>query len=181
MMRKMCAASAAIVMCLELGGLPVVAQEAVSPASAWPATTANPADTPAQVTVEVAALVGMKSLEIIWGVADGLTGANWIPFGARIPIDTSPFTLPPATVTVKPSERVLVVFAGRPPCWVGYYRSVAPCLAPVTPARMHPNTHASPGSTLGRARTSTCGWTGCQPMEYANRRSMALGPAVVAR
>jgi hypothetical protein len=121
-MRRLWAVTAAMAVCLALGGLPALAQEASPSGSAWLEMAANPDDTPARVTVEVTDLLGMEGMEIRWAVAHwhGPTLVSVTSLRAGVPIDASPYTLPAGTVTVEPGVQVLVVFAGRPHCAVMY-------------------------------------------------------------
>jgi hypothetical protein len=67
-MRRLWAAGAAIVVCLTLGGLPALAQEAESPARPSPVPTTLGAETAQGIlTVEVTDLVGMEGLVLgVW-------------------------------------------------------------------------------------------------------------------
>ena len=105
-MRRLWAAGAAIVVCLALGGVPVLAQS----------------EEPGRLTLEVRDLVGMENLELVAqiGTSPRPTEIGWAELSFHVLVDASPFRSTLGTFPVPSDTHVLVVFAGPPPCRVAF-------------------------------------------------------------
>ena len=114
-MRRLWAAGAAIVVCLALGGMTTLAQEAGPSASLPPQQTVPTPDGSSMLSLEVADLVGMYGLEVAADLLDESGG--WGPnlFAQIVHQDDATVT---ASHVLEPGRFSLFVYAGEPPCEV---------------------------------------------------------------
>ena len=115
-MGRLWAAGATMVVCLTLGGLPALAQEAGPSASLPPPETVPTPDGSSMLSLEVTDLVGMYGLEV---GADLIESHTWGPhlFGQIVHQDDATVT---ANLSLEPGRYSLAVYAGEPPCEVRF-------------------------------------------------------------
>ncbi len=114
-MGRLCAASAAMVVCLAFEAA-ALAQEASPSASLPPPETVPTPDGSSMLSLEVTDLVGMYGLEV---GADLIESHTWGPhlFGQMVHEDDATVT---ANLSLEPGRYSLAVYAGEPPCEVRF-------------------------------------------------------------